>query len=197
MTPRHSLLLIAFVLLTGSVYAEEATLPFSMPIPEGWRTETIPFPLEFAPTLPYTGLEELRFAPGMFQEGDDDFWTYAFVWWVESEEPSDAASLSSHLKTYFRGLAAAVAQGKELDLGEAEFSASIRAGEADTFEGTAETFDAFVTAGQVRLNIRGEVRKCPDQGHKAIFFGLSPKDRDHPVWSDLDSIRQGFRCQAH
>src|SRR5262245_33462421 len=34
---------------------------FQWPIPEGWQHETIPFPLEFAPDLPYQGVEELRF----------------------------------------------------------------------------------------------------------------------------------------
>ncbi len=46
--------------------AEEVAVPsFFLPTPEGWQTETIPFPLEFAPEIKYEGLEELRFAPGM------------------------------------------------------------------------------------------------------------------------------------
>ena len=46
--------------------AEEVAEPsFFLPTPEGWRTETIPFPLEFAPEIKYEGLEELRFALGM------------------------------------------------------------------------------------------------------------------------------------
>jgi hypothetical protein len=32
--------------------------------PAGWRTETIPFPLEFAPSIAHAGVEELRFPPG-------------------------------------------------------------------------------------------------------------------------------------
>jgi len=39
---------------------------FRWPVAEGWRKETIPFPLEFARDLPFSGVEELRFAPGMF-----------------------------------------------------------------------------------------------------------------------------------
>ena len=63
------ILIAAFAALTipaTSCGQELAEIPFSMPTPEGWRTETIPFPLEFAPELEYEGLEELRFAPGMF-----------------------------------------------------------------------------------------------------------------------------------
>src|SRR5262249_653024 len=49
---------------------EEATAPaakLEWPLPEGWRSETIPFPLDFARDLPLEGVEELRFAPGMFK----------------------------------------------------------------------------------------------------------------------------------
>ena len=37
---------------------------FTWPVPDGWRSETIPFPLEFAPSIPHRGVEEIRFAPG-------------------------------------------------------------------------------------------------------------------------------------
>ena len=36
----------------------------SMPAPEGWRSETIPFPLEFAPDLVYEGIEEIQIRSG-------------------------------------------------------------------------------------------------------------------------------------
>jgi hypothetical protein len=39
---------------------------FDWPVPEGWKRETIPFPLDFAPGLSFRGVEELRFAPGFF-----------------------------------------------------------------------------------------------------------------------------------
>lgn len=52
--------------------AQAVAADFTLPIPEGWRTETIPFPLEFAPELSYEGYEELRFSPGMFKAGDED-----------------------------------------------------------------------------------------------------------------------------
>lgn len=47
-----------------------------LPTPEGWREETIPFPLSFAPDLPHRGVELLRFAPGFLEQGQDGFWSY-------------------------------------------------------------------------------------------------------------------------
>jgi hypothetical protein len=73
------LLLLCAVAAVPGTAQESVEVPFYLPTPEGWRTETIPFPLEFAPELDYEGLEELRFAPGMFKEGSADFWSYAFV----------------------------------------------------------------------------------------------------------------------
>src|SRR4051794_9456116 len=70
-----------------------ASPSFTLPLPPGFRTETIPFPLGFAPDLPYRGVEELRFAPGMFQPGAPDFWSYAFVWWLEGNPSFTGDSL--------------------------------------------------------------------------------------------------------
>lgn len=189
-------LILVLTLTAVPLLAEEPALPFSMPVPEGWRTETIPFPLEFAPDLPYTGLEELRFAPGMFEEDSDELWSYAFVWWIGPSEPTDAVSLSKHLEDYFRGLARAVAESREVEVGNATFEAEIESGGEGRFSGHAETFDAFVTQGQMRLNIEGKLTDCPDQERRAVLFTLSPRPADAPVWRTLRSILEGFRCSA-
>ena len=35
-----------------------------LPAPDEWRKETFKFPLQFAPGIPYEGLENVRFSPG-------------------------------------------------------------------------------------------------------------------------------------
>src|ERR1700760_3139406 len=92
--------------------APATPVPFQWAAPEGWRKETIPFPLEFAPSLKHKGLEELRFAPGMFKPGAPDFFSYAFVWWLEGEPPPAASALESELPVYFRGLCDAVGKDR-------------------------------------------------------------------------------------
>jgi hypothetical protein len=198
--PAAIVLLLSGLLLAGlapgSLLAQETPLPFAMPVPEGWRTETIPFPLEFAPDLPYTGLEELRFAPGMFDETSEELWSYAFVWWVGPTEPADAASLSKHLEEYFRGLAHAVGEARDVEVGDASFEAALADNGQGGFRGRAETFDAFVTKGQMRLNVDGRVVDCTAQDQRAVLFALSPQPADHPIWHALHSILEGFRCFA-
>lgn len=189
-------LLLGCALAPSANFAQEVELPFSMPIPTGWRTETLPFPLEFAPDLPYSGLEELRFAPGMFEETSEELWSYAFVWWIGEAEPVDAASLTLHLEAYFRGLAHAVGESRGFEVGNATFGAEIEDHGDGRFAGHAETFDAFVTRGQMNLKLRGRVLECPSQASRAVLFSLSPQPFEHPIWRTLDSITDGFRCVA-
>ena len=197
---RITCLLLLLTLTPGAAPADEP-LPFTLPVPDGWRTETIPFPLEFAPELDYEGLEELRFSPGMFNAESEDFWSYGFVWWVPLVTKIDAESLSSDLETYFRGLSRAVAASNGFDASQATYRATMDAvtsgdGGHPVFRGEAETLDAFVTREQVKLNVRVELVACPQQQRLAALFELSPQPAEHEVWKVLAQIRGGFACTA-
>ena len=191
--------LIAIALLPAAFIATaEEDLPFHLPTPDGWRTETIPFPLTFAPELDYQGLEELRFSPGMFDAGQDDFWTYAFVWWIAADTELDAARLGGDLATYFRGLSLAVAEQNGFEPDEPTFHAELaeiateEAGHR-VFRGHAETLDAFVTRRNIKLTVRVEIVACGE--HQPVIFELSPRPPEHAVWETLSAIRRGFRCE--
>lgn len=54
---------------------EEGAVAFDWPVRDGWKGETIPFPLGFAPDLPYRGVEELRCPPGFFEPNSSHFWS--------------------------------------------------------------------------------------------------------------------------
>ena len=191
------------VALSGSVLvahaqdeADTIEVPFHMPVPEGWRTETIPFPLAFAPSIEIEGLEELRFAPGMFDAEAVDYWTYAFVWWVPLETTLDAKTMQSDLKIYFDGLVNAVAEARDFDVGDEQATVEIRAAEdaESRFTGTARTLDAFATREMVTLNMQIDMWQCPQQDRRVVFFALSPQPMQHEVWKTLTTIRTGFRC---
>jgi hypothetical protein len=183
-----------FVLLALPVSAQE--VPFHMPLPEGWKAETIVFPLEFAPQLEYEGLEELRFSPGMFDPEAADFFSYAFVWWVPAETVVSAQGLARDLETYFRGLARTVAESKGFDPENPSHSVEMRtiSDQPKTFVGLVETFDAFSTRAPLYLMLRGQVIDCMAGGNTAVFFELSPQPESHEVWTTLSEIRDGFEC---
>ena len=183
--------------LTGQ---ESSELPFYLPTPDGWRTETIPFPLDFAPELDYEGLEELRFSPGMFIEMKVDFWSYAFVWWVPEDTVLDAERLQTDLEIYFRGLTRAVAETREFDPGEPDFEVQLSSVESSppdqaSWEGTVRTFDVFTTRRPIRLRTRIDILRCPEQGRLAAFFQFSPQPVRNRIWEVMEDMRQGFRCE--
>src|SRR5215470_964537 len=91
-----------------------ARQPLPWPVPTGFRGETIPFPLDFAPGLPHKGVEELRFAPGFFDPAAPGYWSYAFAWRTDDPAELDAAALGGELTAYFRGLIGAVDEKHEL-----------------------------------------------------------------------------------
>lgn len=190
----------AVLALAGlSAMAEnKAPAPFSLPTPEGWRTETIPFPLGFAPELDYTGLEELRFAPGMFSAGAEDYWTYAFVWWIPIDTDPGIERLQTDLEAYFFGLTRVVARGNGFDPGNPTYEARLNAvdeSESGRLRGRVLTFDAFAARKPVELNARIENVRCEEQGRRALIFLLSPQSEGHAVWRSLETIRDGFRCK--
>lgn len=175
----------------------EARSPFSLPTPDGWRTETIPFPLGFAPELDYSGVEELRFAPGMFTPGAEDYWTYAFVWWIPIDTDPGVERLQADLEAYFFGLTRVVARGNGFDPGNPTYEAKlsrIDEGDPGRLRGRVLTFDAFAARKPVELNVRIDNVACKKQGQRALVFLLSPQAEEHAVWLALKKIGGGFRC---
>jgi hypothetical protein len=179
------LLLLALLLASG---LNAATLP----TPDGWRTETIPFPLSFAPDLPHRGVEELRFAPGMFQEGAEDFWSYGFLWLVEDPIELEPERLTADLVTYFEGLGHAVRRSKERPPQAIDLEGSLRR-EGEVLVGEVQAFDAFVTQRVVPLHVRVHRVATPPGYAGALWFELSPQAPGHPVWETLAGIRAGYR----
>jgi hypothetical protein len=143
-------------------------------IPAGFRGETIPFPLDFAPGLAHKGVEELRFAPGFFDPAAPGYWSYAFVWRTEDAAVLDAAAVGAELTAYFRGLIEAVDEDKQIANRDAIVDAIVaHATDAGTrMTITAHVFDAFKTKLPLDLEGWAERRAC---GTGALWrFVLAP-----------------------
>jgi hypothetical protein len=162
---------------------------FTWPVADGWRKETIPFPLEFAPDIDHTGVEELRFAPGFFDPAAPGYWTYAFVWVVTDDGDLTMAALSAELLAYFRGLTAAVARGKTglppLDPARIQ----VRVGEDG--RGSATTFDAFGDGRQVDLELTVRVMPC---GTGRAVLVAAARTGQPEMRRAVDQVAASFRC---
>lgn len=186
------------------------------PAPTGWKSETLPFPLDFAPDLTHRGVEELRFAPGMFDATAPGYWSYAFVWWLEDRAPQDAAAFSRELTDYFRGLLVLVARERAkappagapapLPFDAAAIACTLRA-EAEPpkspeppgwqrFTGEATIFDAFGDNRRLSLHLTLAQRDFPAAGsapgHRAILVLASPADPAQPIWRQLEQVARSF-----
>jgi hypothetical protein len=170
---------------------------FEWPVPEGWKHETIPFPLEFAPGLSYRGTEELRFAPGFFQPASSTFWSYAFAWSLEDPPRFDAPTLSPLLREYFSGLALAVGKDK-FPMDPARFGVELaprtEAGRT-VLAGQVHSYDPFVTGEAIDLNVEVRLRDCPRARHPLLTFLSSPKPFEDAVWEELHACEASLCCK--
>jgi hypothetical protein len=158
--------------------------------PAGWKSETIPFPLEFAPALAHRGVEELRFAPGFFDPAATGYWSYTFVWRTDDAAALDAPALAGELTTYFRGLLAAVDAGKRITAPETIVVHAEPDAAPGRFRLTAHVIDAFKTFAPVELAGWAERRAC---GDGAVWrFVLAPAGTT--LRGELDTLAQAAAC---
>ena len=181
-----------------SVEADTPVIPYTFPVPEGWRQEIVTFPLSFAPNLNYSGHGDVRFAPGMFTAGAEDFWTYAFIWWLPLDTEISPARLSADMNTYFSGLAKRVTEGQGRELPAYQADATFL--EYDHISGRSllgrvNTLDTFATHAPVALNAQVDELVCLKHNRKAVRFAFSPQPFGHAQWDKLKEVTASFACQ--
>jgi hypothetical protein len=162
--------------------------PVTWQLPAGFRSETIPFPLDFAPTVVHKGVEELRFAPGFFDPAAPGYWSYAFVWRTEDPAELDATALGTELTAYFRGLIGAVDDKHELT-NLASITATARP-DGKRFALSAHVIDAFKTKQPVDLAGWAERRAC--HGGAIWVFVLAPQATT--LRPQLDALAADAAC---
>ena len=155
-------------------------------LPAGWRSEVIPFPLEFAPALAHRGYEELRFPPGFFDPASNEYWSYVFVWRTDDNAQLDALALGAELTTYFRGLIAAVDDKGRITARDQIVIRAEPAQPIGRMKLSGHVFDAFKTAQPLDLTGYAEKRFC-GEGRGALWvFVLAPESTG--IRDQLDAL---------
>jgi hypothetical protein len=157
-------------------------------VPAGFRGETIPFPLEFAPGVAHRGVEELRFAPGFFDPAAPGYWSYAFVWRTDDPAALDAGALGSELTAYFRGLIDAVDEAKQIGERDAIVVSASAAGARLAL--AAHVFDAFKT--KQPLDLAGWAERRPCGAGSVWSFVLAP--RTSALRPQLEALAAQVAC---
>jgi hypothetical protein len=194
---------LALLLCLGST-ARGETPGFRWPVPQGWPKETIPFPLGFAPEVPYKGTEEIRFSPGMFDPKAPGYWTYTFVWWLEGEPDVSAGALSGHMSRYFSGLCRAVG-GTKYQFAPARFKVELAPAKGQVvadghgvtrLQGTADLYEAFATGKELRLNLEVHTWDCPQSHRRVVRILASPQPLTGEGTKALRDCAAAFHCHG-
>ena len=196
-----SVVLVTVLAIGNSSFAQETTAQgFQWPAPTGWRTESIPFPLEFAPDIQHKGMVEIRFSPGFKDPDAPGFWSYAFVWWLEDDVPLTKQLLADELTRYYLGLSKAVSGGKYVIHAE-DFKTDLSAEPVTTpyssgYSGTIESFDPFKTKKPLRLTVRIRVGMCEAAKRRFVLVEASPQPMNAAIWTTLSQVAGSFKCSS-
>lgn len=177
-----------------------------------WKGERIALPPTFAPAMKLKGIEEIRFAPGMFQAQSDSFFSYAFVFSVSKEQELTPELIQQEILVYYRGLAESVlkSKGRTVESGKFTFKlertkqasatpAQLPASTPVTqYGGELDWVEPFVTGKQQVLYFEIQSWTLPSTARNYLFVCTSPKARGETeaVWKELRSIRRTFEVKS-
>jgi hypothetical protein len=179
---------------TAQASGQDALPPW--PLPPDWKAETLAFPLDFAPGIRHTGMEELRFAPGFFKPTAPGYFSYAFVWWLADAQPLPAVALADELRQYYAGLCTAVG-GKKYAFDPAHYRVQLSPvadsmGGWEALSGQADLYDAFTNGQPISLHVLAYQRACGS--HRAVLVLASPQAEPAPIMAELRAVGQSFHC---
>lgn len=184
---------------TANADSAKSSAPYHLDVPAGWTTEKIFFPIDFAPQINYTGIEDLRFAKGWEDVASDEHWTYAFLWWIDGKPLIDENVLQEDLTAYYSGLVKRnIAQRtipvfKVVPTSVTITKAPTMQGDTATYRGTIKMLD-YIAQSPITLNCFVHIKNCTAQNNTAIFFEISPKPHNHAIWRQLNNLNDNIKC---
>lgn len=160
-------------------------------VPEGWRHERFALPPEFAPETAWKGVEDLSFAPGMFENDAPDWFSYGMALAFDGDVELDGPALERFFLAYYRGLAREVAKGKSFTVDTDSATASFER-DGERFRGRIATFDVFTDGRPLRLALEVDVHHTPDRTE--LLALASPAAKDAPIWKELHALGSEWRA---
>lgn len=193
---RNKTILFVILFLVSYVYSFGQEHKSVLSAPDNWQNEIIPFPLGFAQEIDLVGFEDLRFAPSWSDSTNQNFWTYCFVWYVETGPAMTETILTEYFNLYYDGLMgvddnnkADTAKANQLDKTICLFVKT-----EEGFVGKMRVYDRFFTKDYVMLNIKVKESFCPETNKQIVFCDISPKSFDHKVWEIFDDVKLIADC---
>lgn len=172
--------------------------PYHFPTPQNWGIERFLIPISFAPKIPYKGVEDIRFTPGWANAKSEEYWSYAFLWYLDGKVTIDAKTIDSNLHAYYTGLVSINGQNipaeKVIPVVTSFKKIKTENGDQETYTGTVKKTD-YMSQKPIVLNAKVHLRSCPEENKTFIFYELSPQPLSHIVWASLDKLWLEFKCK--
>ena len=174
--------------------------PYNLSIPKDWTIERFLIPISFAPQIPYKGVEDIRFTPGWANVKSDEYWTYAFLWYLDGRPKTDANIIAENLKAYYTGLlkvntdSARAATEKPIPVKTSFKKAVTAKGDLETYTGSIEMLD-YMQRKPIILNCMVHLKVCAADNKTILFYELSPKPFAHNNWLALNQLWSDFTCK--
>ncbi|WP_300599940.1 hypothetical protein [Niabella sp.] len=181
-----------FILVVLNANAQDEK-PELLKKPASWQFEKFVLPPTFAPGFPYTGVEELRFSPGMFNKDASDYFSYAFVAQLNQTTSITQDALKNYLLTYFRGLCGSTAKQRNLSIDTAQITVSIEKKDRSIYDATLNVFGVFADGAPVILNAEIKVLTHAPAKKTYLLFITSPQRKTHVIWQQLYNIQKEFK----
>lgn len=189
------LILFLFTISITTSFSQEQESVLTAP--ETWISEIIPFPMGFAPDIDFVGFEDLRFAPGWNKSGQDDFWAYSFVWYINTYGAMTETKLTETFNSYYDGLMGVETHNKadttKLDQLDKSLCLFIKTDEG--FSGKIRVWDRFFTKDYLILNIKVKEYFCSETNKQIVLCDISPKPFDHQVWGIFEEVQLKVECE--
>ncbi|WP_462220514.1 hypothetical protein [Ferruginibacter sp.] len=204
-----NLIVIFFFLISTTTNAQELNTafdghkweaPYNLPIPKDWTIERFLIPISFAKQIPYKGVEDIRFTPGWAKAKSDEYWTYAFLWWLDDNLETDEKIIAANLKAYYTGLfkintdSTKIPAGKIIPVTALFKEATTTKGDVKTYTGTIEMND-YMQLKPITLNCIAHLKFCEEDNKTILFYELSPQPFTHNIWLSLNQLWLDFKCK--
>ncbi len=172
--------------------------PYVLDTLKGWGLERFLIPISFAPSILYKGVEDIRFTPGWAKKTTTEYWSYAFLWYLDGTVAFDAKTIENNLKAYYTGLIKVNSDSAKIADKLFPVTSSIRSRTAEkedlkTFEGSVTMLD-YMSKQPITLNIVIHIRTCAGKNKTFVFHEISPLPYSDDVWKRLHQLWVNFKC---
>ncbi|RYG29243.1 MAG: hypothetical protein EOO01_38515, partial [Chitinophagaceae bacterium] len=149
------LFILVFFVTCSSTFAQDSKpafdghnwqAPYALAM-EGWGIERFRIPIEFAPGIKYNGIEDVRFTKGWGEVKSNEYWSYAFLWYLDGKPTINIPAIEKNLAMYYDGLIGQNVEQRKIPLALVKptkvkvTKIATQNGDVATFSGTIEMLD--------------------------------------------------------